>query len=155
MWRVKGDGLKGCGLGRATVGGGFNKGAAVLACFGWGWPGDGNGCVDNPTTEPFFSCDVLTLDGLSSAAIGAVLDIGVEVVVPVDSEVEMMVGAWAGVVVFPSEGCCGDGFDTLVPFTSGVVVAAVGVTAPVEDCCCEMMRQNNVSTVVTLKALIN
>lgn len=140
MWRVKGDGLKGCGFGRVIVGGGFNKGVVVLVCFGWGWLGDGNGCVDNFIIELFFFCDVFIFDGFLFVVIGVVFDIGVEVVVFVDSEVEMMVGVWVGVVVFLSEGCCGDGFDILVLFISGVVVVVVGVIVFVEDCCCEMMR---------------
>ena len=75
---MNGEGLKGCGLGRATAGGGFNNGAAVLVCFGW--PSDGNCCVSD-TAEPLFIWDVLTIDGLAAEPIGVVLNTEVGVAV--------------------------------------------------------------------------
>lgn len=51
-------------------------------------------------------------------------------------------GLGEGVVIFPGEGCCGDGVDVLVPFTNGVVLAGLGVAAAAAEggtccpCCC-------------------
>ena len=75
---MNGEGLKGCGLGRATAGGGFNNGAGLLVCFGW--PRDGNCCVSD-IAEPLFIWVVLIIDDLAAEAIGVVLDTGVGVAV--------------------------------------------------------------------------
>lgn len=105
---MKGDGLKGCGRGRATDGGGLRTGVAALLCVG---------CCVVVTTVPFLMGGVTTLDGTAAAAIGAVLDVGM--------------GAGVGVVVLicPGEGCCGDGLDGVEPFTIGVLLAALAVAA--------------------------
>lgn len=57
----------------------------------------------------------MTLDGTAAAAIGAVVDVGM--------------GAGVGMVVLicPGEGCCGDGFDGVEPFTIGVSLATLAV----------------------------
>lgn len=111
---MKGEGLKGCGRGRATDGGGLRIGVATLFCAGC--PGDGNCCVV-VTTVPFLMGGVTTLDGTAAAANGAVDDVGM--------------GAGVGVVVLicPGEGFCGDGFDGVEPFTIGVLLAALAVAA--------------------------
>ena len=97
---MKGDGLNGCGRGRATEGGGLRMGVGALFCFGW--PGDGNCCVA-ATKVPFLTEAVVTLDETATAAIGAVVDVGVRVGVGV----EVTVGV--GGVIFSGEGCCGGG----------------------------------------------
>lgn len=135
---MKGEGLKGCGRGLATDSGGLRMG--VAASFVFGCPGGGNCCAAE-TTVPFFTGAVVTFDGTAAAAIGAVLDIGVGVGVGTGVWVGVRVGL--GVVTFPGEGCCfGGGFDGLLPFTIGVVLAGLGVTAataggcPGCSCCC-------------------
>lgn len=111
---MKGEGLKGCGRGRATDGGGLRTGVAALFCVGC--PGDGNCCVE-VTTVPFLMGGETTLDGTAATANGAVDDVGM--------------GAGVGVVVLicPGEGCCGDGFDGVEPFTIGVLLAILAVAA--------------------------
>ena len=111
---MKGDGLKGCGRGRATEGGGLRAGVATLFCVGC--PGDGNCCVV-VTTVPFLMGGVTALDGTAVAAIGAVVDVG------------MGAGTGVVVVICPGEGCCGDGCDGDEPFTIGVLLAALAVAA--------------------------
>ena len=107
---MKGEGLKGCGRGRATDGGGLRAGVGAL--FWVGCPGDGNCCVE-VTTVPFLTGGVTTLDGTAAAAIGAVLDV--------------CMGVGVVVLICPGEGCCGDGLDGVEPFTIGVVLAALAV----------------------------
>jgi len=111
---VKGDGLKGCGRGRATDGGGLRIGVATL--FWVGCPGDGNCCVA-VTTVPFLMGGVTTLDGTAVAAIGAVVDVGTGA------------GAGAVVLICTGEGCCGDGFDGVEPLTIGMLLGALAVAA--------------------------
>ena len=111
---MNGEGLKGCGRGRATEGGGLRIGVAAL--FGFGCPCVGN-CGVPVTTVPFFRGGVVTLDGTATAAIGAVVDVG------------MGEGVGTVVLICPGDGCCGGRFDVLVPFTIGVVLAALGVAA--------------------------
>lgn len=117
---MNGEGLKGCGRGRATDGGGLRMGVAASVCFGW--PGDGN-CGDADTTVPFLTGAEVAPDGTAAAAIGAVVDVIVGVGVGV------RVGVGVEVVTLPGEGCCCGGFAGLVPFTNGVVPAGLGVTA--------------------------
>lgn len=59
----------------------------------------------------------VTLDGTAAAAIGAVVEVG------------MGVGVGEVFFICPGEGCCGDGFDGVEPFTIGVLLAALAVAA--------------------------
>lgn len=129
MWRVKGEGWKGCGRGFVIEGGGFSIGVLVLFCFGL--VGDGNCCVF-VVIVLFLIGGVVVLDGIVVVVIGVVVDVGIVDGIGIEG------------CICLGDGCCVGGFGGLELLIIGMVFVVFGVLVIVVivvfcwvgGCCC-------------------